>query len=392
MSSSNQADNMAKSKFVCKTCLASFDDEQAMIKHWQTEFAEGNRHYHCVMCMQEFRTLGGAETHRKQMHPIDQKLVCPGCKVNFTRLGGFIDHIEKNLCQTISNEKFHDQREKALSFARKLQMLPGGADFGTAAFTAGSTKSGGPSDYTQWLSATKEQTTGGTLSSVRPLVTTGHKPDPVSFQMLSLEQKDDLLTGPGSDHPEQQSDIGDMKVLFPSYEPPARNSVGDKTAAPARPTPVQAQGWREPQKRPTYDRHDPRNPSWDPKEYWNQWTRKYKCPRDKCAKAFPTSNGLRNHILNHSRTEFRVQCPVCSKWFDTNAALAQHAESEGSWCKIRESDEYGHFLGQFTAGMVDTKIGEEGVNVYTVSAQADKTFGDKKEDKKANEDDDGWGQ
>ncbi|KAK4177695.1 hypothetical protein QBC36DRAFT_370938 [Triangularia setosa] len=330
-----------------------------------------------------FRTLGAAETHQKQ------ELICPGCKTTFVRLGGFVDHIEKNRCEIISNEKFHEQREKALNFARRLQMLPGGHEIRLGTLTAGSTK--GPAHYTQYLSTAKEETVGDTLSSLRPLVNNTGRPDPVAFQMVSLGEKNDLLTGPGSDHPEQESDVGDMKVLFPSYTSPAPTITGSGAASPARPTPAQVQGWREPQTRPVYDKNDPRNSTWDPKDYWIQWTRKYKCPRDRCPKSFPTGNGLRNHLLTHPSTGFQVQCPVCSKWFDTNTALAQHVESEGSRCKIRESEDYGRFLCQFTAGMVDTNTGPGGMNVYTLSAQAKQTFGEKKDDKKADEDEDRWG-
>ncbi|KAK0668856.1 hypothetical protein QBC41DRAFT_225220 [Cercophora samala] len=326
-------------------------------------------------------------------------MVCPGCKTTFVRMSGFIDHIEKNQCNTISNEKFHEEREKALRFARQLQMVPGGHETRAGTFTAGSSSSKGPAHYTQFLSTAKDETMGSTLSSLRPLVDSSHKPDPVVFQMMSLGQKDDLLTGPGSDHPEQQRNAGDMKVLFPGFTSPTTTPA----AAPAGPARAQAHGWREPQRRPVYDRDDPRNPNWNPTEYFVQYIRKYKCPRDRCpysatchrlivltlcySKSFPTTNGLRNHLLTHPSTGFQVQCPVCSKWFDTNASLAQHVESEGSRCKIRDSEDYARFIGQFTAGMVDTKMGSAGMSVYTVSAQAKKTFGDKKDV----EVDDGWG-
>ncbi|KAK4669372.1 uncharacterized protein QC763_202410 [Podospora pseudopauciseta] len=389
VSSSNTMDEMEKpeeSRFICQTCKASFDDKQTMINHWKTEYAKGNRHYFCEKCMMMFRTEGAAEMHYKQFHQIDQKMGCPGCKATFVRMSGFVDHIEKNRCNTISNARFHEEREKALRFARQLQMVPGQHENKVVTFTAWSGSNKGPAHYTQYLSTTEDETAGDTLSSLRPLVDSSHKPDPVAFQMMSLGQKGDLLTGPGSDHPEQSSEAGDMRVLFPSYTGPATTPA----VAPARPAPAQAQGWREPEKRPVYDRHDPRNPNWDPKQYYNQYTRKYGCPRERCIKSFPTSNGLRNHILTHPTTGFQVQCPVCSKWFDTNAALAQHAESEGSKCKIRKSEDYARFMGQFTAGMVDTKLGSAGMTVYTVSAQAKKTFGNKKdgeEDKGV----DGWG-
>ena len=66
-----------------------------------------------------------------------------------------------------------------------------------------------------------------------------------------------------------------------------------------------------------------------------------------------------------------MQCPHCQKWFDSTAALTQHAESEGVRCNIRETESYRVFLDQLTAGMVDTKEKhEDGTLKYEVSKEA----------------------
>ncbi len=71
-----------------------------------------------------------------------------------------------------------------------------------------------------------------------------------------------------------------------------------------------------------------------------------------------------------------MQCPRCSKWFDSIAALTAHAESQGVRCVLRETNGYRQFLDQLTAGILDTtERHDDGTEKYSVPAEARNTFG-----------------
>ena len=72
----------------------------------------------------------------------------------------------------------------------------------------------------------------------------------------------------------------------------------------------------------------------------------------------------------------KVQCPGCSKWFDSMTAITQHAESQGVRCAIRKTNGFRQFMDQLTAGLVDTAgRNEDGTVKYTVPDEAREVFG-----------------
>lgn len=71
-----------------------------------------------------------------------------------------------------------------------------------------------------------------------------------------------------------------------------------------------------------------------------------------------------------------MQCPHCYRWFNSMAAITQHAESQGVRCIIRATDGYRQFLDQLTAGIVDTtEKNNEGKEKYRVPQEAREVFG-----------------
>ena len=53
----------------------------------------------------------------------------------------------------------------------------------------------------------------------------------------------------------------------------------------------------------------------------------------------------------HSKDQ--MQCPSCLRLFPGVTALTQHVESQGTRCKVRDSDQYRIFVDQLTAGLTD---------------------------------------
>jgi hypothetical protein len=73
----------------------------------------------------------------------------------------------------------------------------------------------------------------------------------------------------------------------------------------------------------------------------------------------------------------KYPCPGCKDMFDTIAALIAHTESQSIRCQFRHSKNYGHFLSQALAGIVDV-VGEDlthGTVQFAISKDAKKNFG-----------------
>ncbi|KAL2133106.1 hypothetical protein VTI74DRAFT_2908 [Chaetomium olivicolor] len=123
--------------------------------------------------------------------------------------------------------------------------------------------------------------------------------------------------------------------------------------------------------------HDPRNPTWDASQYFVTYMNKYKCPHERCPKSFTSVSAIRAHLLSPQHANLlKVQCPTCCKWFDSVAAITQHAESQSVHCNLRNTEGYRQFLDQLTAGIVDTtEKNEDGMPVYTVPKEARRVFG-----------------
>jgi len=78
-----------------------------------------------------------------------------------------------------------------------------------------------------------------------------------------------------------------------------------------------------------------------------------------------------------SEKKIKYPCPGCKDMFDSITALTAHTESQSIRCQFRHSKNYGHFLSQALAGIVDV-VGEDvahGTVEYAISKDAKKTFG-----------------
>ncbi|KAK4103860.1 hypothetical protein N658DRAFT_465540 [Parathielavia hyrcaniae] len=332
--------------FSCRECKLEVASRDALVAHWQEQQDLEKRHYHCSLCMELFRNPEAEHRHRKELHAAKQSLDCPGCSERFVAAHGLIAHIENNRCKRIKNDDYVACREEKLAFSRELQRrhhgddpnLPG--DVLVASLSvAGTTRAGqGPYSFTPFLSIAKDAS--------RAL----HR-----RAQWQQRKRDCLSLEPGH-------------FLLPRDAPPALRPSRETQQALQRPAQPNETVWPP---------HDPRNPRWNPAEYFVPYIMKYKCPHDRCARSFPSVAGIRGHLLSarHARLA-RVQCPRCCKWFDSMAAITPHAESQGVRCNLRETNGYRQFLDQLTAGLVDTtEKNDDDTEKYKVPDEARERFG-----------------
>ncbi|KAK4226217.1 hypothetical protein QBC38DRAFT_480966 [Podospora fimiseda] len=367
-------------EFKCK-CGIQTESNEALLRHWEEEYNKRNRHFHCGKCMLLFNTPGAMNAHDRKIHPVKQQICCPGCNEAFKLPGALVNHIEKNQCRRIGGQQMAERREEKLAFARELQRRHFGQDPGLEEqalkiHRVGKNKQG-DFNFTRFVSTTVDGAYGNpTLSSLRPTAGAGVRPGPLSFQTLRTDSEFPPVGG-GQGNAVSTRNIpnensgnnpwGQKKNLFP-YGPP-----------PSRPTPEQLKSIQDPAKNKltAWLEHHPQNPNFNVNLYYCQILKKYKCPIERCYKSFPSAHGLRAHLTSPTHTgSWKVQCPICMRWFDTTTALVQHAESPSLRCDIRKSDGFRHFLHQATAGIVDaTGRNEDGTEKYEVTDQARSEWG-----------------
>lgn len=84
-----------------------------------------------------------------------------------------------------------------------------------------------------------------------------------------------------------------------------------------------------------------------------------------------------SHLRSTAHMEdTRVQCPACLRYFVSTSALTQHAESQATRCRVRDTDEYRIFIDQLTGGLADVQGRHTDDTVrYTVPEEAAAAFG-----------------
>jgi hypothetical protein len=209
--------------------------------------------------------------------------------VRFVAASGLIDHIERNRCKRIGNDDYAAHREEKLAFARELQRrhhgedpnLPDNLSVASLSLAESTATRQGPYNFTPFLSIAKD-VQGGTrsLASLRPKAENTVRPNPVTFAMKKTEfpQLGGKQTGPSDGEPSDNKGKatagpwGQNKNLFPDAPPAVRPSRETQEAI-QKPAPTEEAAWPP---------HDPRNPKWDAAQYFVSYTRKYKCPHDRC--------------------------------------------------------------------------------------------------------------
>lgn len=175
---------------------------------------------------------------------------------------------------------------------------------------------------------------------------------------------------------------------FSSSGPQMRNKENDKENdwnkgknlfpnAPAaeKPTQQQLQQSTAPNARAAYDLlsvDNPDHPNFNVARYSCQFTGKFNCPVTTCTKTFKSGQGLIGHLRSEAHSETKYRCPYCLNTFGSLASIAQHAESNGSKCKIRQTDNFRAYMDQLLAGMID--VNETNHDDGTIRYEVSKDF------------------
>ncbi|OHW91598.1 DNA polymerase alpha subunit b [Colletotrichum incanum] len=134
---------------------------------------------------------------------------------------------------------------------------------------------------------------------------------------------------------------------------------------------------------PADDINNPSHLSFNPRKYYNEITRKFKCPQASCRKSFDTRGALITHMkAATSHYNAKLQCPGCLRYFRDASSLTAHSESETNRCSIRHSENYRNYLDQLTGGMADVNDkNRDGTVKYEVSTEAIIKFGTQQAEK-----------
>ncbi|KAF4988602.1 hypothetical protein FDECE_14980 [Fusarium decemcellulare] len=353
----------ADGTYLCKPCNLIFSTWDALHRHKGNMRRAGKKgHVHCKFCGEDFKTEGAEIKHIQQVfhisssgamsfgpwqdiimsnseqnHPQEQNLDCPGCgKGPFVRLGGLMSHIQQD-CPSLDISGLENLRESKLEFSNNLTAL---------------TKDKVKNNYTAYMPSSY----GGSICDSESKAES-FALEENAFPALSS-------TDPRAAKREQENvapwEWNEEKNLFPEA-PPAQ-----------KPTTEQLKAATAPNARALYeamDPHDPSHPGFNVARYYSPYMDKYGCPVTGCGKTFKASNGLVAHLKSTAHSGTKYRCPYCLRTFNSLVAITQHAESNGSRCKIRETDAYTPYLDQLTAGMVDIAIdnNDDGTVKYQIS-------------------------
>ena len=101
-------------------------------------------------------------------------------------------------------------------------------------------------------------------------------------------------------------------------------------------------------------------------------------------KTFNKANGLIGHLRSPAHGDRTYRCPSCFKSFKSLTAITSHAESSMSKCAIRETNNYGAYLDQLTAGMVTVvERHADGTPKYKTAESARAAFGNQTKEESA---------
>lgn len=188
-----------------------------------------------------------------------------------------MEHIEIGTCKVIDNERLAEHREKKLAFARELQLRHRGEYPDTGPDTNAATNSN--HNFSHFLGA-EGSTRGPSFHALRPKAEATVRPNPIQFQTRTIDyhhgysKQADLLTGPESKSPEQQS----------GGQWGHQDNLSAGGPAVVQPTPEHRQVGINPEetKENAFDFHDPKAPGFNPRRYYVTYIQKYKCPHVRC--------------------------------------------------------------------------------------------------------------
>ncbi|KAH7305740.1 hypothetical protein BKA65DRAFT_520604 [Rhexocercosporidium sp. MPI-PUGE-AT-0058] len=103
-----------------------------------------------------------------------------------------------------------------------------------------------------------------------------------------------------------------------------------------------------------YKKFDPADPAFKASKYYVDVLHKWKCPHQGCNGSFKTSNSFIGHLKSPAHSDEKFQCLKCYRYYNSATALAQHAESQGVRCNVRDTDDFESVVRGITAGTTTT--------------------------------------
>ncbi|KAL2075084.1 hypothetical protein VTL71DRAFT_26 [Oculimacula yallundae] len=105
---------------------------------------------------------------------------------------------------------------------------------------------------------------------------------------------------------------------------------------------------------PVYRQFDPADPNFRASRFYVNLLQKWKCPYPGCNVSSKTQQAFVNHLNSPTHSDEKFQCLRCYRYYSSATALAQHAESQGVRCNIRETDDFGLVVRGITADTATT--------------------------------------
>ncbi|KAI9827347.1 MAG: hypothetical protein M1819_006989 [Sarea resinae] len=342
----------------CKLCDLDFEDDLGFLKHK----VESTKHIVCPICSEDFKSKAGRDGHFRQFHAAEQNIKCVGCGSIFIRAGGLMQHIEKDLCGTVTRKNFEKHRatkELVNAFLNNPEGRRGSSILSGAASTIASIDNGGGVSLKDLESILDEQDGGSTKGSlIAPLSQKSKvKQDGTWPQLGEGSEVDDsevdLLTGADS------RSVASVSTRWGGGGGSASSKLFP--GAPKTPvTPEEATRLEELAAANTvngFNTHvwHPGSKDFRAEAFKNHITDKYHCPYPRCVKTYTTSFPFEAHMRSHLGDTAKLRCPCCLRLFDTATALIQHCETATSRCRINQSDKYGVAIDQFSGGLLEAK-------------------------------------
>lgn len=394
--------------FYCKKCNMDFADWQALTEHKVTmmaPFLEGRVrirdekpvHIVCEFCGEGFRSFDGRKRHRVLMHPGDQDIDCPGCSKKFIRAAHMIAHIERDECKrdgapgiprwmlhasinhkyiikeimtapdvfqksvfsphtgqmgSVTGEEVVDEDEESDQEQGGVALL----DYDDDEANMGGYKALEPErDLIDLSPRHNISTEAYSALEIEPTMNITKDMRTISLEATATNIRSALKHERGEESASQASGAWSqgtpLKALIPAAKPTPTPNTWDglyKDCASKACNILETQFW------------NPFHADYQIDPFFHPVLMAYTCPFPTCVRdngrvivrehGYPTKEGLEEHMRDvHWIKMFR--CPICSRRFDSVAALMGHVENTMK-CKVKESKKFETFIAEMTGGFL----------------------------------------